>query len=201
MASKRKRIVFTFGRFNPPTIGHQKLIEAVAKEAGKDDYVIVPTRSFDKKKNPLDIDTKIEWMKKMFPKHAKYIISTKDLNVIIKVMQSFQGLVKDGKYTDVCMVAGSDRVPGFTTLLNKYNFDINDPDKEPIEYAFKSIEVKSAGERDPDNDDDVSGMSASKMREYVKKQQTTKFMDAVATLLNSDDALALFMDVKKGMKL
>ena len=201
MASKRKRIVFTFGRFNPPTIGHQKLIEAVAKEAGKDDYVIVPTRSFDKKKNPLDIDTKIEWMKKMFPKHAKYIISTKDLNVIIKVMQSFQGLVKDGKYSDVCMVAGSDRVPGFTTLLNKYNFDINDPDKEPIEYAFKSIEVKSAGERDPDNDDDVSGMSASKMREYVKKQQTTKFMDAVATLLNSDDALALFMDVKKGMKL
>ena len=201
MASKRKRIVFTFGRFNPPTIGHQKLIEAVAKEAGKDDYVIVPTRSFDKKKNPLDIDTKIEWMKKMFPKHAKYIISTKDLNVIIKVMQSFQGLVKDGKYSDVCMVAGSDRVPGFTTLLNKYNFDINDPDKEPIEYAFKSIEVKSAGERDPDNDDDVSGMSASKMREYVKNQQTTKFMDAVATLLNSDDALALFMDVKKGMKL
>jgi len=201
MASKRKRIVFTFGRFNPPTIGHQKLIEAVAKEAGKDDYVIVPTRSFDKKKNPLDIDTKIEWMKKMFPKHAKYIISTKDLNVIIKVMQSFQGLVKDGKYSDVCMVAGSDRVPGFTTLLNKYNFDINDPDKEPIEYAFKSIEVKSAGERDPDNDDDVSGMSASKMREYVKNQQTTKFMDAVDTLLNSDDALALFMDVKKGMKL
>ena len=201
MASKRKRIVFTFGRFNPPTIGHQKLIEAVAKEAGKDDYVIVPTRSFDKKKNPLDIDTKIEWMKKMFPKHAKYIISSKDLNVIIKVMQSFQGLVKDGKYTDVCMVAGSDRVPGFTTLLNKYNFDINDPDKTPIEYSFKSIEVKSAGERDPDNDDDVSGMSASKMREYVKNKQTTAFTDAVATLLNTDDALALFMDVKKGMKL
>ncbi len=197
----RKRIVFTFGRFNPPTVGHQKLIEAVAKEAGKDDYVIVPTRSFDKKKNPLDIDTKIEWMKKMFPKHAKYIISSKDLNVIIKVMQSFQGLVKDGKYSDVCMVVGSDRVSGFTTLLNKYNFDINDPDKTPIEYSFKSIEVKSAGERDPDNDDDVSGMSASKMRDYVKNKQTSKFMDAVSTLLNTDDALALFMDVKKGMKL
>tara|TARA_B100001113_G_scaffold321883_1_gene292021 strand:+ start:3200 stop:3799 length:600 start_codon:yes stop_codon:yes gene_type:complete len=197
----RKRIVFTFGRFNPPTTGHLKLIEAVAKEAGRDDYAIIPTRSFDKKKNPLEIDTKIEWMKKMFPKHAKYIISSKDLNIIIKVMQSFQGLVKDGKYTDVCMVVGSDRVPGFTTLLNKYNFDINDPDKTPIEYAFKSIEVKSAGERDPDNDDDVSGMSASKMRDYVKNKQTSKFMDAVDALLNSDDALALFMDVKKGMKL
>ena len=201
MASKRKRIVFTFGRFNPPTIGHQKLIEAVAKEAGKDDYVIVPTRSFDKKKNPLDIDTKIEWMKKMFPKHAKYIISTKDLNVIIKVMQSFQGLVKDGKYTDVCMVAGSDRVPGFTTLLNKYNFDINDPDKEPIEYAFKSIEVKSAGERDPDNDDDVSGMSASKMRAYAKAGRWSLFVKALKGLLDSKRATDLMKDVRVGQGL
>ncbi len=196
----RKRIVFTWGRFNPPTTGHLKLIEAVAKEAGKDDYAIIPTRSHDAKKNPLDIDSKLKWMKKMFPKHAKYIISSKDLNVIIKVMQSFQGLVSEGKYSDVCMVVGSDRIPGFTTLLNKYNFDINDTDKK-VEYAFKSIEVKSAGERDPDNDDDVSGMSASKMREYVKNKQTSKFMDAVDALLDSDDALALFMDVKKGMKL
>lgn len=202
MASKRKRIVFTFGRFNPPTTGHQKLIEAVAKEAGSaDDYVIVPTRSFKPDKNPLKIDIKLAWMKEMFPKHADHIISTKDLNVIVKVMQSFQGLVKEGKYSDVCMVVGSDRVEEFTTLLNKYNRDKNDPDKSPVEYGFRTIEVKSAGERDPDNDSDVSGMSASKMREYVKNQQTTKFMDAVDTLLNSDDALALFMDVKKGMKL
>ena len=201
MASKRKRIVFTFGRFNPPTTGHLKLIEAVAKEAGSGDYVIVPTRSFKADKNPLKIDIKLAWMKEMFPKHAKNIITSKDLNVIIKVMQSFQGLVSEGKYTDVCMVVGSDRVEEFTTLLNKYNRDKNDPDKSPVEYGFRTIEVKSAGERDPDNDDDVSGMSASKMREYVKNQQTTKFMDAVDTLLNSDDALALFMDVKKGMKL
>ena len=157
-----KRIVFTFGRFNPPTTGHLKLIEAVAKEAGTDDYVIVPTRSFKKDKNPLKIDIKIEWMKKMFPKHVKNIITSPDLNLIIKVMQSFQGIPPDG-YTDVCMVVGSDRVQDFTTLLNEYNRDPNDPDKT-VEYAFKSIEVKSAGERDPDNDNDVSGMSASKMR-------------------------------------
>ena len=121
MASKRKRIVFTFGRFNPPTTGHLKLIEAVAKEAGSGDYVIVPTRSFKADKNPLKIDIKLAWMKEMFPKHAKNIITSKDLNVIIKVMQSFQGLVSEGKYTDVCMVVGSDRVEEFTTLLNKYN--------------------------------------------------------------------------------
>ena len=101
-----KRIVFTFGRFNPPTTGHLKLIEAVAKEAGTDDYVIVPTRSFKKDKNPLKIDIKLAWMKEMFPTHAKHIITSKDLNVIIKVMQSFQGLVSEGKYTDVCMVVG-----------------------------------------------------------------------------------------------
>ena len=156
MASKRKRIVFTFGRFNPPTTGHLKLIEAVATEAGTDDYVIVPTRSFKPDKNPLKIDIKLAWMKEMFPKHAKYIISSKDLNVIVKVMQSFQGLVKDGKYSDVCMVVGSDRVEEFTTLLNKYNRDKNDPDKSPVEYGFRTIEVKSAGDRDPDNDNDVS---------------------------------------------
>jgi len=195
----RKRIVFTFGRFNPPTTGHEKLIEAVAKEAGKDDYIIVPTRSFDKKKNPLDIDTKVFWMKKMFPDHADKIITSKDLNVIIKVMQSFQGTPPEG-YTDVCMVVGSDRVSGFTTLLNKYNMDINDTDKV-VEYAFTDIEVKSAGERDPDNDDDTSGMSASKMRDYAKNLNAEKFVNALKGLLDPTEALSLMTAVRKGMGL
>ena len=195
-----KRIVFTFGRFNPPTTGHLKLIEAVANEAGqKDDYRIVPTRSFKADKNPLKIDIKIEWMKKMFPKHAKNIITSPDLNLIIKVMQSFQGIPPDG-YTDVCMVVGSDRVHDFTTLLNKYNRDPNDPDKT-VEYAFKSIEVKSAGERDPDNDNDVSGMSASKMRGYAKDGKWDKFQDAISGLLSAGDAAKLMRDVRKGQGL
>ena len=195
-----KRIVFTFGRFNPPTTGHLKLIEAVAKEAGqKDDYRIVPTRSFKADKNPLKIDIKLAWMKKMFPKHADHIISTPDLNVIVKVMQSFQGIPPDG-YTDVCMVVGSDRVQDFTTLLNKYNRDPNDPDKT-VEYAFKSIEVKSAGERDPDNDNDVSGMSASKMRGYAKAGKWGEFQNALTGLLSADDAAKLMRDVRKGQGL
>ena len=201
MASKRKRIVFTFGRFNPPTTGHLKLIEAVAKEAGSGDYVIVPTRSFKKDKNPLKIDIKLAWMKEMFPKHAKNIITSKDLNVIIKVMQSFQGLVSEGKYTDVCMVVGSDRVDEFTTLLNKYNRDKNDPDKSPVEYGFRTIEVKSAGERDPDNDDDVSGMSASKMRAYAKAGKWDKFQDALTGLLDIQRATDLMKDVRVGQGL
>ncbi len=202
MASKRKRIVFTFGRFNPPTTGHQKLIEAVAKEASSaDDYVIVPTRSFKADKNPLKIDIKLAWMKEMFPKHADHIISTPDLNVIVKVMQSFQGLVSEGKYTDVCMVVGSDRVEEFTTLLNKYNRDKNDPDKSPVEYGFRTIEVKSAGERDPDNDSDVSGMSASKMRAYAKAGKWGKFQDALVGLLDAERAADLMRDVRKGQGL
>tara|TARA_B100000427_G_scaffold39869_1_gene28714 strand:+ start:3262 stop:3867 length:606 start_codon:yes stop_codon:yes gene_type:complete len=201
MASKRKRIVFTFGRFNPPTTGHLKLIEAVAKEAGSGDYVIVPTRSFKKDKNPLKIDIKLAWMKEMFPKHAKNIITSKDLNVIIKVMQSFQGLVSEGKYTDVCMVVGSDRVDEFTTLLNKYNRDKNDPDKSPVEYGFRTIEVKSAGERDPDNDDDVSGMSASKMRAYAKAGKWDKFQDALTGILDIQRATDLMKDVRAGQGL
>lgn len=201
MASKRKRIVFTFGRFNPPTTGHLKLIEAVAKEAGSGDYVIVPTRSFKADKNPLKIDIKLAWMKEMFPKHAKNIITSKDLNVIIKVMQSFQGLVSEGKYTDVCMVVGSDRVEEFTTLLNKYNRDKNDPDKSPVEYGFRTIEVKSAGERDPDNDDDVSGMSASKMRGYAKAGRWSLFAKALKGLLESKRATDLMKDVRVGQGL
>tara|TARA_B100000945_G_scaffold238005_1_gene194097 strand:- start:677 stop:1258 length:582 start_codon:yes stop_codon:yes gene_type:complete len=193
--------VFTFGRFNPPTTGHLKLIEAVAKEAGSGDYVIVPTRSFKKDKNPLKIDIKLAWMKEMFPKHAKNIITSKDLNVIIKVMQSFQGLVSEGKYTDVCMVVGSDRVDEFTTLLNKYNRDKNDPDKSPVEYGFRTIEVKSAGERDPDNDDDVSGMSASKMRAYAKAGKWDKFQDALTGILDIQRATDLMKDVRAGQGL
>ena len=193
-----KRIVFTFGRFNPPTTGHLKLIEAVAKEAGqKDDYRIVPSRSFKADKNPLKIDIKLAWMKKMFPKHADNIISTKDLNVIVKVMQSFQGIPPDG-YTDVCMVVGSDRVQDFTTLLNKYNRDPNDPDKT-VEYAFKSIEVKSAGERDPDNDNDVSGVSASKMRAHALDKNVKGFMEGIPDTLTKADKLQLMIEIRKGM--
>jgi len=190
----RKRIVFTFGRFNPPTIGHLKLIEAVVKEANKDDYAIIPTRSHDAKKNPLKIDIKLAWMHKIFPTYADKIYSTKDINVIIKVMQSFQG-----DYTDVCMVAGSDRVNGFDTLLKKYNMDPKNPDKTPIEYAFRTIEVKSAGDRDPDNDNDVSGISASKLRAHAEDKNVNGFMAGIPDTLTTEEKLDLMIDVRKGM--
>ena len=99
------------------------------------------------------------------------------------------------------MVVGSDRVEEFTTLLNKYNRDKNDPDKSPVEYGFRTIEVKSAGERDPDNDSDVSGMSASKMRAYAKAGNWDKFQDALTGLLDIQRATDLMKDVRAGQGL
>lgn len=144
-----KRIVLTFGRFNPPTVGHQKLLEAVKRIAGSDDYHIYVSHSQDKKKNPLASDEKVKLMKKMFPSMSSNIIYDPSLKTIINVLQKLQG-----QYYDVTMVVGSDRVDNFKSLIEKYN---------GVEYTFRSLDVVSAGERDPDADD-VSGMSASKMR-------------------------------------
>ena len=151
---------FTFGRFNPPTIGHEKLIKAVANAAGSGDYLIYPSQSFKKPYNTLPYNYKIEIMKKMFP-WAK-IESAACCNTIIKVAQDM--MMKE--YTDIVMVGGSDRVADFTGLLEKYN--------RTDEYSFRTIKVVSAGERDPDAEG-ASGMSASKMREFAMRHQYTSF--------------------------
>ena len=85
-----KRVVVAWGRFNPPTIGHKKLIDAVAKIAGQDDYFIYPTHTNKKPKDPLPSDLKVEYMKKMFPTHAPHIIYDKSVNTIIKLLQIYQ---------------------------------------------------------------------------------------------------------------
>mgnify|MGYP001465951570 CR=1 FL=1 len=149
---------FTFGRFNPPTIGHEKLIKAVANAAGSGDYLIYPSQSFKKPDNPLPYDYKVEIMKKMFP-WAK-IESAACCNTIMKVAQDM--MMKE--YTDIVMVVGSDRVADFDKLLQKQN---------RIDYSFSTIKVISAGERDPDAAG-ASGMSASKMRNAAKTDQESK---------------------------
>jgi len=151
---------FTFGRFNPPTIGHEKLIKAVASYAGSGDYLIYPSQTFKKPNNPLPYEYKVEIMQKMFP-WAK-IETEACCNTIIKVAQDM--MMKE--YTDIVMVVGSDRVADFDKLLQKQN---------SIDYAFKTIKVISAGDRDPDGDG-VAGMSASKMREAAKEVKTSEFI-------------------------
>jgi len=179
-----KRVVITFGRFNPPTIGHEKLIDAVAKIAGTDDYKIFTSHTKDKKKNPLSSEQKVGYMKKMFPKHKNNIMLDTDLKTIIKVLQSLQG-----EYSDLTLVVGSDRVSEMDTLIQRYN---------ETEYTFRTLETKSAGERDPDSDD-VSGMSASKLRVAAADNDLELFSKGMPK--SYKDSKELFNAVRKGMGL
>jgi len=145
-----KPIRFTFGRFNPPHIGHKKLLDAVAKGGGT--YKIFPTRTQDKNKNPLDPDTKIRLMGLLFPEHEWHIVNNPSLKTIIQIMQRLATMTKN-----VTMVVGDDRVASFNRLLNSYNGK---------EYAFDTINVESAGVRDPDAVG-VEGASATKVRDAV----------------------------------
>ena len=176
---------FTFGRFNPPTIGHEKLIKAVANAAGSGDYLIYPSQSFKKPDNPLPYDYKVEIMKKMFP-WAK-IESAACCNTIMKVAQDM--MMKE--YTDIVMVVGSDRVADFDKLLQKQN---------RIDYSFSTIKVISAGERDPDAAG-ASGMSASKMRDAAKNLKTSDFLKGIPDTLSAKEKMELMAKVRSGMGL
>ena len=176
---------FTFGRFNPPTIGHEKLIRAVASYAGSGDYLIYPSQTFKKPNNPLPYEYKVEIMQKMFP-WAK-IETEACCNTIIKVAQDM--MMKE--YTDIVMVVGSDRVADFDKLLQKQN---------SIDYAFKTIIVISAGDRDPDGDG-AAGMSASKMREAAKEVKTSEFIKGIPDTLDTNEKMELMQKVRSGMGL
>ena len=180
-----KTCYFTFGRFNPPTIGHEKLLRTVEKEAGSDDYLIYPSQSLDKKDNPLPYAYKVEILQKMFP--WANIETAACCNTIMKVAQDM--MMKD--YSDIVMVVGSDRVGQFDKLLNKQN---------TIDYTLKNIKIVSAGERDPDAEG-ASGMSASKMRKAAKDVKTSDFMAGIPDSLSSKQKLELMKEVRKGMGL
>lgn len=182
-----KRVVITFGRFNPPTTGHEKLLDAVKREAGTDDYKIYTSHSQDKKgKNPLASDVKVEFMKAMYPTHKDHIMYDNKLKTIIHVLQSLQG-----EYADVTLVVGSDRVQEMDLLIQKYN---------EKEYTFRKLETVSAGERDPDADD-VSGMSASKMRKAVAEDDMITFMSGLPKEFkrDSDNVKKLYKAVKENL--
>ena len=170
-----KKVYVTFGRLNPPTIGHEKLLKAVQSKAGSDDWLIVTSQSVNQKTDPLPYKTKVELIQKMFP-WAK-IETEACCNTIIKVAQDM--MMKE--YTDIVMVVGSDRVADFDKLLQKQN---------SIDYAFKTIKVISAGDRDPDGDG-AAGMSASKMREAAKEVKTTEFIKGIPDTLDTDEKMEL----------
>ncbi len=185
--------VFTFGRFNPPTIGHEKLINAVIainqREGGT--ALIYGSHSQDSKKNPLSHKQKFKYLEKMFPRMKKSLQSKATEKNVFEIATEL-----NGKYDKLVMVAGSDRVDEFTSLLNSYN---GIKAKHGF-YEFKEIEVISAGARDPD-EEGATGMSASKMRKAATQGDFNAFLLGVSDELTVKDKKNMMNDVRKGLKL
>ena len=183
----RGTLTIAFGRFNPPHAGHQQLMDtaAAAAEAEESDYMIVPSRSNDPKKNPLDADTKVAFMRGMFPQHSSRIQNDQNTRTIFDVLKKAHN---DG-YTNVRIVGGADRVKEFDKLANNYNGSL---------YQFDNVEVVSAGDRDPDADG-VEGMSASRLRLAASENDFKTFMSAMPEGFPRREAKQLFDTTRMSM--
>jgi hypothetical protein len=185
-------VYFTFGRMNPPTVGHGKVMDKLAKLAGKNPYKVFVSQTQDAKKNPLSYSDKVKHVRKMFPKHARSVMINKKVKTAFDAITSLY----DEGHINICMVVGSDRVREFDILINKYN----GVKARHGFYNFKSIKVISAGERDPDAEG-VGGMSASKQRSNASENDFNTFSQGVPTAMSNKDTRKLFNDVRKGMGL
>ena len=179
-------VVIVFGRFNPPTTGHEKLLTAASDEAArqKADLRIYPSRSVDPKKNPLQPGAKIDYMKKMFPDFEENIRDDANSRTIFDVLVACQNV----GYRGVTIVVGQDRLNEFQGLAQKYNGDL---------YEFEEINVLSAGERDADAEG-LEGMSASKLRKAAMDGNFKEFVKGVPNIGN-DEKMNLFKLLQKSM--
>jgi len=184
-----KSFAFTFGRFNPPTIGHEKLIRTVASQGM--DYKIFLSRSQDAIKNPLSPTDKLKWMTKIFKNYASHIL-VMPTNMVLELATKIYNM----GYRNVTMIVGSDRVAEFKSILNRYNDEKN----RHGYYNFEKINIVSAGDRDPD-EEGVTGMSASKLRDYARRGDLKNFKRGIPGSLSEKEKNELFFDVRKGMGL
>tara|TARA_R100001126_G_C4886528_1_gene182812 strand:- start:772 stop:2586 length:1815 start_codon:yes stop_codon:yes gene_type:complete len=184
---RKQPVVFAFGRLNPPTIGHQKLIDKVITMAKrvKGLPVLYVSASQDKNKNPLTAKQKLDYLKKIYPRGIQLMPATGNERTFMEILKNRF----DKRYTDVYMVAGSDRVLEFKKLIKKYNGK---------DYNFDTVNVVSAGERDPDAEG-VTGMSASKMRALAKQNNYKDFRSGLMKNTKEKDAMKLFKDLKNQM--
>jgi len=180
-------LTLAFGRFNPPHAGHQQLMDIAAQsaEAEESDYIIVPSRSQDAKKNPLDADTKITLMRAMFPQHSERIVNDGANRTIFDVLKKAHN---DG-YANVRIIAGQDRVKEFDKLSQNYNGQL---------YQFDNMEVVSSGERDPDSEG-VEGLSSSRMRLAAAEGDFKTFRAGLPQDLPRKMAMTLFDTVRQSM--
>ena len=179
-----KHVAFTFGRFNPPHAGHGKMMDAVKSYGGDTgNYRIYPSRTQDNKKNPLSADQKIKHMRAMFKDHKDKIQNSEAHRNIFDIMKD----LNDEGHEHVTMVVGDDRVKEFDKLTKKYN---------GVHYDFKSINVKSAGKRDPKSDDPLERLSASSLRKLATKGDHEAFHAGTGGYKNSKQMMA---DVQAGL--
>ena len=178
-------VSITFGRFNPPTTGHETLIRRVKAASKNGEYRIYPSRTEDPKKNPLSPEEKINFMRKAYPEHSARIINSPDMRTIFDVL----GTLDSEGFSSVNIVVGGDRVSEFNSLANKYNGKA---------YNFETINVVSAGNRDPDADD-VSGMSASKQRKAAVDDDYEGFKKGCPKAMKPKDCEALFSALQSKM--
>lgn len=193
LVEEEKTLYFTFGRMNPPTTGHEKLLTTLAKKAGKNPYRIFLSRSEDKEKNPLAYKAKVKFARKAFPKHARSIVmSGPNTRNVMEVASA----IYDEGFKNAVMVVGSDRIKEFDLRLNA----VNGKKGRHGFFNFEKITVISAGDRDPDAEG-TSGMSASKMRSAASENDFTTFSQGLPKAVKNADAKAIYNAVRKGMGL
>jgi hypothetical protein len=183
----RKSVAFCFGRMNPPTIGHARLLNTTARASAGGDYYIFLSHTQDSKKNPLDYNTKVDFVKSMYPQHADHVSVGTGLRTIMEIME----FLYHNNYTDITYVCGNDRLPAFKELLNKYN----GVEGGKTYYKFNSIDIVSSGPRDPD-DDGVAGASASAARAAAEAGDKEEFKKITGA---GRFAPQLYKAVRKGM--
>ena len=168
---RQNSVIFTFGRFNPPTVGHLKLLDKVASLADGNKYRIYASHSSDSKKNPLMYKEKVQLMRKMFPKHGRNIVMNDKIRTAIDIAVE---LYQEG-FSEITMVVGADRITDFKKLLLRYN---GIKSRHGYYNFTGGIKVVSAGQRDPDAEG-VEGMSASKMRLAVVSGDFNSFQSGL----------------------
>ena len=172
-----------FGRFNPPTVGHEKLMNAAKSASKGGDYQIYPSRTQDDKKNPLGPDDKIAFMRQLYPKHGERIVNDGEMKTIFNVLKKAN---EDG-YSSINIVVGADRQAEFEKLALQYNGEL---------YDFEDINVVSAGDRDPDAEG-VEGMSASKLRKAAAEDDFKTWLSGMPSKVDEKLAKSIFNSVKR----
>jgi len=192
LVEEEKTLYFVWGRMNPPTAGHEKLLDFLKSKAGNNPFRIYLTHTEDNKKNPIPYVQKVKFARKGFPQYARQIMMDKKLKNLFDAVTSFYN---EG-FKRIVIVAGSDRIREYEILLNKYN---GKKGKHGF-YNFERINVLSAGDRDPESTG-VEGVSGTKLRGYAESGDFTKFAQYMPKKLSNADAKAVYNAVRQGLGL